>query len=338
MRMIWMLLATAGIGMAASMTQAYSFSTIGIAGTAPGVGCTTFGPTTVMRGSQLNLGVAQGGTGCGQLEDLKNNLGTVNLVTANTNVAGSFVGVNGAFSGSGSAKAKAQEDLLGVDAQFSLFGTSDSQTTRGAEALAVFSETLSSLSGTVNGGKIRYEIGLNGSQEITATTPGVTPAGEAFVYLAWRNLAQSFFYPVYFGRVGAPGITYAQVFGQYQYVTGEGITVGTSSVSVNRNFVFEVPYDGNPAFEGAFYLYAGAYANANSDIDILFGGTMEVLSVQAFDGQGRPIEILRGSDAAAVPEPAMAWLVGGLILGLARMKMSGRGERGDTAVREGAGR
>lgn len=338
MRMIWMFLAMATMGMAASMTQAYSFSTFGIAGSAPGVGCTTFGPTSVMRGSQLNLGVAQGGTGCGQLEDLKNNLGTTNLVTASTSTSGSFVGANGAFSGSGSAKAKAQEDLLGVDAQFSLFGTSDPQTTRGAEALAVFSETLSSLSGTVTGGKIRYEIGLTGTQEFAATAPGVTAAGEGFVYLAWRNLAQSFFYPVYFGRVGSSGAAYAQVFGAYQYVSGDGITIGASSVSVNRNFVFEVPFDGNPAFEGAFYLYAGAYPNANSDIDILFGGTMEVLSVQAFDGQGRPVEIVRGSDAAAVPEPAVAWLVGGLIIGMARMKMSGRGERGDITAGEGAGR
>jgi hypothetical protein len=312
---------------AATITQAYSFSTIGNSGGTGAPNCTTFGPTTIMRASGLNLGIAQANPGCGPAEDLKNVLGAGNLVTANTNVSGSGNGVNGAFSGSGSASSKAGDNLLGVNAEFSLIGTPDPNTVRGAESLAYFSEVLSTTGSTV-----RYTLGITGSQSFLSSVAGQPAGGEGFLYAAYRYANQSFVLPIFFGYTGASFAPYAQVLGSYQYTTGDGVTIGSSSLSVNRSFIFEIPF--NPAAPDlALYLYAGAYASSNSDLDILYGGTLNILNVEAFNSQGDPVSISRSSAESTVPEPNSAFLFA-LLAGILPFKIRQSGQRRNQASRK----
>ncbi|MBM3762786.1 MAG: hypothetical protein FJW36_21385 [Acidobacteria bacterium] len=326
MRSILAIFILASISQAASITQAYSFSNFGISSGPSSSNCTTFGPTSVMRSTGIGYGIAQASPGCGTLEDLKNNFGAGNLVTASTTAGGSDTGVFGAFSGTGSASAKAQANALGVDAQFSVIGLPGPNAVRGSEALAFFSESL-----TTTGSTVRYNLNLSGSQSFANTVPGQTGAGEGFLILMYRIGSQPFLNPVFRGYV-APANPYALIGSTYQYTSGNGVTIGTSSLSINRAFSFDFAFDPSQP-NLSLYLYAGTYVNGNAEVKVLYGGTMDILSVEAFTSSGAPVSITRGSSLTDVPEPNFA-IPFALLASIAPFTIRRSGQRRNNPARE----
>lgn len=326
MRSLFLFTVLASLSQAATITQAYSFSNFGISSGPSSSNCTTFGPTSVMRATGIGYGIAQASPGCGTMEDFKNNFGTGNLVTANTSVSGSDTGIFGPFSGIGSASAKAQVNALGVDAQFSVIGTPGPGAVRGSESLAFFSESLSTTGSTV-----RYNLNLSGSQSFAPTVSGQTGAGEGFLILMYRIGSQPFLNPIFRGYV-APSNPYALIGSTYQYTSGGGVTLGTSSLSINRAFSFDFAFDPSQP-DLSLYLYAGTYVNGNAEVKVLYGGTMDILSVEAFNSSGAPVSITRGSSLEAVPEPGYAIPLA-LLAAIVPFKIRRSGKRGNQTSRE----
>jgi len=262
-----------------------------------------------MRASGLSGGVSTPGPGCGVTESLMNTVGTGGLVTATSAVNTSGTSLFGNYNVTGSAQATAGPNTLGTLASITVQGPTDGATARGAEALAMVSESLLPGTGTVVGGTVRFSLGLHGFQSFSPFTTGAS-SGDGIFGIYYLQPGATTATLIFYGGAGHSGV-YTLYNGQYQYSNWDGVTITANSVAVNKSVQFEMPYDSTGGYMSRLILYSGLYAGTNVVLNSDWINTVNINNVEVFDAQGRPVSIVRGTqDTSAVPEPGAGWLAG----------------------------